>query len=1245
MTTGAAALLACLSPVSVPMAAAEWQPGAGGRLRPLAVPPSGRPGFTDMQPGITGVQFTNHLATARSLTNHILLNGSGVALGDVDGDGWCDVFLGGLGGRSALYRNRGAWQFEDITADALPESAAAPGHALAALDVSGVVLADLDGDGRPELLINTVGQGTRLWRNDGRGRFRDDTASSGLEAPSGPTSFALADVDGDGDLDLYIVHYRTSTVRDAFQQQFRIQVVEGRPTVVAVNGRPTTEPDLMGRFSVDDSGRVTEHGEADRLMLNDGRGRFSQVPFTGGAFLDERGRPLLAPPFDWGLAAMFRDLNGDGAPDLYVCNDLGSPDRIWINDGSGRFRAIPRLALRKTSWFSMGVDFGDLDRDGHDDFLVTDMLSRDWVRRQVTVPAMSAEPELFTGAEARPQVARNTLFAGRGDGTFAEIAWWAAMAASDWSWSPVFLDVDLDGYEDVLIGTGFERDVQDADVAQAIEQIRQRDRLSDAAALQLRLRFPPLSQPNLAFRNLGHFAFEETGAAWGFGHTGISQGMALADLDGDGDLDVVVNDLNGRARLLRNESVAPRLAVRLRGGDANRAGIGARIEVLGGAVPQQQQEMTAGGRYLSGDDAVRVFAAGPATHQLLVRVRWPDGRETTWEDVPANSEIEVHPKGAQVPKREPVPGVPLFADVSDRLEHRHVEAPFDGQARQPLLRRSLDRLGPAVAWGDLNGDGHDDLVIGSGRGGRLGAYLNDGRGGFSPAAFPVLDRPTPLDHAGILIQPRVTGAADVLAALSRYEGGTGGLRILDLKAGVMRLGGTVLPGAIGPMALADVNGDGWLDLFVGGRVVPGRYPQSTASVLLLGREGGFDLDEEASARWEHLGLVTSAMFADLDGDGDPDLVVACDWGPLRVFWNEGGTLTERDVGVRWLGDLRAPERLRDLTGWWQGVAAVDLDEDGRLDMVAANRGRNTRYREAGAFGVRAYHGDFDTNGTHEVIEARPDGSNGREVAWVSRDRLGAAWPEIGEQFPTRRALAAASMSEILGASGSGAHLVTAAVSDSIVLLNRGDHFEACPLPSPAQFAPAFAVVAADFDGDGHEDVFLGQNAAEDGLEDERDNAGLGLLLRGDGTGTLVAMTPIASGLRIHGEQRGAAASDFDGDGRVDLVVTQNGDATRLFRNERAVPGLRIRFAGPVGNPTGVGVQVRGRVRGRPAGPIREVQAGSGYWSQNSAVMMLGGGTEPGEVWVRWPDAKESVHAVPGGAREVEISTSGIRVIR
>ena len=1191
-----------------------------------------------LRPADTGITFTNRLAEERSLTNQVFLNGSGVACGDVTGDGLPDLYFCGLDGPNALYRNLGQGRFEDITA--------AAGVACTDQASTGAAFADLDGDGHLDLLVTGLFRGVRLFLNEGTGRFREATAGSGLESTAASTSLALADVDGDGLLDLYVVNYRNDTLRDLPGTSFTFGVTNGVRQLLTVNGRSAAAPDLAGRFTFDEAGGVLENGEPDTLFRNLGQARFEAIPWTGGAFRDERGRPVETP-HDWGLSAMFRDLNRDGAPDLYVCNDFQSPDRIWINDGNGRFQAIVRSAIRETSLFSMGVDFADIDRDGHDDLFVADMLSREHVRRQVQVMGTTAMSQSRLGDGARPQVPRNTLFRNRGDVTFAEIARLAGVEASDWTWSAIFLDVDLDGFEDLLTSTGHGRDAQDADAARDVERLLEQRRLGPRDQLRARSRFPRLDTPNYAFRNRRDWSFEEVGGAWGFDSRRITHGMALVDLDQDGDLDVVANCLNDAPLILRNDAAAPRIAVRLRGWPPNTRGIGARIHVRAPGLPDQSQEMIAGGRYLSSDEPLRTFAA-PRSGAVNIEVEWRSGRRSLLSGVPTGHAYEIDERDAGPPLKPPGSTVrPFFEDRSRLLGHQHVDEPFDDFDRQPLLPHALSHAGPAVMWFDFNGDQWEDLLVGAGRGGRVAVFRNDGQGGFVPQRSALLQTPAELDFGGLLGWRTGPDQSLLLLGMDTWEMASPeaaraatSLRQISLATGQVEDLPLSQAGSTGPLALGDLDLDGHLDLFVGGRALPGRHPEPVASSLLQLRDGRLTPHPMAGSALDEVGPVNGAVITDLQGDGQPLLVLATAWGPIRMFRHVTNALVPWDPPVHPAAEaplLRAPVALSALTGWWNSVAAGDFDGDGRLDLIAGNWGRNTSRHPTPDQPLRLHFGETAGTPGLALIESQQDPVLGYEVPLRHRALLGESFPSLLEAYPTFTAFARAGLDSILASGLPALNQRDCATLDSVLLLNRGGSFEVSPLPTEAQIAPVFGIAVGDFDGDGHLDVFLAQNFGHTHPADSPHRAGTGTWLRGDGRGGLQAVHPDASGIRLDGDGRGAAACDFDHDGRLDLVIGQNRGVTALYRNVLGTPGLRVLLRGPASNPQAIGAQVRAAYRDGTLGPVHEIRSGGGYWSQEPPTLLLARPDAIGKVRVRWPDGTRQDADPPADGLKLELT--------
>lgn len=605
-----------------------WVSEETHRWASVEINSSGQAGFKNRLPTETSVQFKNTLSEAGFLSNRHFVNGSGVALGDVDGDGWVDLYFANLEGPNALYKNLGGWEFKEITEEA---GVAAPDQYS-----TGAVFEDIDGDKDLDLLVTAMGGPNTIFLNDGQGRFAAPAALESPIAEPGSTTMTFADIEGDGDLDLYVGNYKKISVKDVYPPHIRAFDA----TVIQDQDGYKLRPDFEPHFRLHIEGNRLvrfEYAEPDYFYLNDGAGQFSLQSFTDGRFLDEEGVALDKAFEEWALVARFQDVNGDGAPDLYLCNDFESPDRLWINKGDGTFQLTPLLAMRKTSGSSMSVDFSDIDRDGDVDFFVADMLYPDYGERQVQLGMQTLINREIGELDNRPQIMQNMLMLNRGDGSFADIANMSGLNASGWTWSSLFMDVDLDGFEDLLVSTGHHYDAMDADVQMSV-----RNRPVSRDWRQVLLLFPPLNQANAAFRNRGDLTFEHMPAGWGLGETpDVAHGMAVADLDNDGDLDVVTNRLNDKAGLYENTSTASRVAVRLRGAGANTQGIGAKIKLIGGAVPIQEKEVSSGGMYLSGSDPLYNFATGDAAEGLALEVVWRSGNTSRIENVQPNRIYEV----------------------------------------------------------------------------------------------------------------------------------------------------------------------------------------------------------------------------------------------------------------------------------------------------------------------------------------------------------------------------------------------------------------------------------------------------------------------------------------------------------------------------------------------------------------------------------------------------------------------------
>ena len=1171
---------------------------------PLPITGHSSPGFTLMPSAQTGITFSNSAWSFRSSPTLVT---SGVAAGDVDGDGLCDLYFCSVDGTNVLYRNLGNWRFEDITASA---GVACPGqHSI------GATFVDVNGDGYLDLIVTARGGPDRLFINDGKGHFKEDLTFPGRESKFASTSLAVADIDGTGPLDIYVCNYDSHSFLDEnantgpeLSQELQ-RVREGKGL----------SPQFTNKFYVQD-GNINEKSDPDELLLNDGHGHFTRA--DASRFIMPAGSLPPGPLDGAGLAAQFHDFNGDGAPDLYVCNDFVTPDRLWLNDGHGRFTLAAPEVFEHMSSSSMCVDVADVNLNGSVDFFVGDMLSRDYPKRQRQRDLLQSPANNYG---ITPQYSQNTFFLNRGDGTFADVASFSGLSASEWTWGAIFMDADLDGYPDLLISCGNLQDMTAAD-PQAMEAASRRS-LSDMK--EFRSNLPELNERCQLFHNEGDLHFTEVGERYGFNIKSTHGGMAVCDLDNDGDLDVVINNADGRPEIYRNDCTAPRIAVRLRGRAPNTCAIGANVKLIGKKT--QTKEVIAGGRYASGCDYTLSFAARADWAPYTLQVTWRDGRVTEVPGTQANRLYVITETNTVAPPPRIVPKVdPLFEDASAMLNHTNYENNFDDFEIQPLLPNRLSRLGPGVSWFDIDGDGLDDLIIGAARGGTEGIFKNLGNGRFAPLGSPDKQVRPKHDQTAVVGYGTPSNGVFLVSGVSTWGDPKSetALQALGWDAGGgWQIGPHVGNGknVTGPVALADIVGNGYLDMFVGGRVRSGSYPEPADSLIILQDQPGHFIElDPAACKLARLGLVTSAVFADLNGDGRPDLIVACEWGPIQILINTGSGFTNSTAA--WGMDR--------FTGLWNGVAVGDFDGDGRLDIVASNWGQNSKYEGEydAQHPLRIYYGDFNEMGRTEIVEAHQDFRTQRWLPDRDLADSAAAVPYIRGRTPTIQAFSEADIFQIYGDKLTNAPFVEARDLRHMLFLNRGDHFEAVPLPVEAQFTPAFGVTVADFDGDGNDDVFLAQNyfSSRPAGDSVRNDAGRGLLLLGDGRGGLRPLSAAESGIAIYGEQRGCACSDYDRDGRVDLVVAQPNAQTKLLHNRRARPGIRVRLEGGPGNPQCIGAVIRA-VTATGLGRAQVVTAGSGYWSQNSATLVVTSASAITALQVRWPDGTTESQLVPPGS--------------
>jgi hypothetical protein len=1017
---------------------------------------------------------------------------TGIAVADFDRDGRMDIFAVSKNGPCALYHQVAPYKFIDIA------HAAGVACDAEASSITGATVVDINQDGWPDIYVCRYDAPNLLFINNKDGTFTESAKAYGLDIKDASVHAVFADYDRDGFIDCYLV----TNILD---------------------------------FSKSPQGRRAY------LFHNDGNGHFTDVTTKAGI---------------WGLTqghtAIWVDINHDGWPDLYCANDFETPDRLYLNKGDGTFTDVVDERLPHVTYFSMGADAGDINNDGLIDFMITDMRDRNHAEFMTGMEEIGRGLwEMERVNELIPQYMWGAVYLNTGTDHFEEVAHLTGMEATGWTWSARLGDLDNDGKLDVFITAGMIRNFIDADLV---------DKQNVAPTLTARANVwkntQPRSETTLAYHNLGDLKFADVSKDWGLDHKGVSFGCALADLSGDGNLDLIFANYNEPPTIVRNNNTSGhRVEIKLAGRSPNLDGIGAELRIETASGIQMRQLFTERG-IVSSEPPLVHFGLGNDTTINKLTIHWPRGQVQVLEDLPADQLLTIaEPALAEGAKPAPAifktPARPdaLYTEsaVNQGLKHTNTLRPFDEFTRQRLLPRRLNGLGPVLAVADVNGDGLDDIFV-TGTAGQAGElFLGQADGTFKPAADqPWADASESDDVGAVFIDVNGDGHPDLLISAGGVQKNQGDPLLnerLYLNDGHGRF--TLAPAgtlpadgeSTGTVAAADFDGDGKVDVFVGGRVVPGKYPETPRS-FLYHNEGGklVDVTDKLAPGLRNIGMVTAAVWADVDGDKRPDLLVATEWGPIAYFHNTGHGFE----------NLTAKAGLAGVTGWWSALTVADVNGDGRLDFIAGNVGLNTKYHASATEPTILFAGDFDDRGKDQLIEAQYE--DGKLFPLRGRSKLAYAFPWLPKKFPTYQAYAQATVEDIFGADhiAKVRKLAATELASGVFLQQKDGTFKFQALPRVAQIAPINAIIARDLDGDGKLDLFCVGNNFGPEANTGRFDGGLGVLLKGDGHGGFVPLSPAQSGLLVTGDARSAVMVRVAGSKQPAIAVSRCDGPLLLF---------------------------------------------------------------------------------------------------